>query len=220
MSNLASPNSIFGISFGTIILCILDCTTITTFCIGCIYYIKILKKVGTRLGVILSTIATISAIVGGLPNALDKISRTLFYYDLWFDSTWMFFFIGISYFLLFMSAFSISKRNKSYDATVLSIIPIAPSCFKLIKYISMMLSAIGMTGFYITMYIKTRKVLGKYAILYLVTFVISSFVVVYSAKGNFTTVWPNIIAQIANSMGYIVYIIANKKYLSYIGNAD
>lgn len=213
MANLVSGNSIFGISLGTIVLCILDCTTIIVFCIGCIYYVKILKRVGTRFGVMIARIAVVLAFVGGFPNALDKISRTLFCYDLWFDSTWMFFFIGISYFLLFMSAFSIGKKNKSYDTTLLSIIPITPAFFKLVKYISMMLAAIGMSGFYITMYIKTRKVLGKYAFLYLVTFAISSFVVVYSAKGNFTTVWPNVIAQIANSTGYIIYIIANRKYL-------
>lgn len=52
------------------------------------------------------------AFIGGFPNALDKVSRTLFSYDLWFNSTWMFFFVGISYISLFVSALCLNKKTK------------------------------------------------------------------------------------------------------------
>lgn len=81
------------------------------------------------------------------------------------------------------------------------------------KYVSMLFAAVGMTGFYITMFINARRGMGRYALLYLVTFLTTAFLVVFSAAGSFATVWPNIIAQIVNSAGYAAFIIANKKLL-------
>jgi len=51
MSTFFTSDSTFGISMWTIILSLLDCTTVTLFLIGCINYVKIgqlprLKEVG------------------------------------------------------------------------------------------------------------------------------------------------------------------------------
>ena len=201
-------DSAIGISMWTILLSLLECTTVTLFFIGCVYYVRVAKKKGSRLSAALASVSTALAFIGGFPNALDKISRTLFSYDLWFNSTWMFFFVGISYISLFVSALCLNKKTKGTP-----LLSVVPAFHKPMKYVSMLFAAVGMTGFYITMFINARRVMGRYALLYLVTFLAPAFLVVFSAVGSFTTVWPNIIAQIVNSAGYAALIIANKKLL-------
>ncbi len=188
-----------------LIMTILEFSTVILFAIGGMYYCKIvgIQNEGRNL---LAKIGVISCFIGGFPNACDKACWTFFNYDTWFNSTWMFFFVGIGYMCLFISAI----KNVRTDSIALSAIP---AFHKPMKYCSQLLASIGMIGFYITMYRKTKNAIGKKALLYFVTMAMTIFLIVFSIVGKFSTSLPNIIAQLANSAGYIAFITANRAYL-------
>lgn len=119
----------------------------------------------------------------------------------------------LGYMILFISAMFIDKQSKSNSTVLMYAVP---AFHKPMKHISMMTAAVGMTGFYITMHKKAKPVIGKYALLYYATLVTTAFLVVFSAKGTFTTVWPNILAQIVNNAGFAAFIAANRLFLKKI----
>lgn len=184
-----------SLSFSSIIMTMLEFSSVVLFLIGGFRYCKTTEKKGLAMA------GVISACVGGLPNAIDKLCWTFFSYDTWFNSTWMFFFVGIGLMLLFFSALEINKVYIPLIAIGVALI----ICHNYIKYCAMLITCVGMFGFYITMFRKTKD------FLYIVSLLTSVFLIVWSVAMKFTSALPNIIAQMVNSSGYVMFIIANNR---------
>lgn len=58
-------DSTIGISMRAILLSLLECTTVTLFFIGCVYYVRVAKKKGSRLSAALASVSTALAFIGG-----------------------------------------------------------------------------------------------------------------------------------------------------------
>lgn len=58
-------DSTIGISMWTILLSLLECTTVALFFIGCVYYVRVAKKKGSRLSAALASVSTALAFIGG-----------------------------------------------------------------------------------------------------------------------------------------------------------
>jgi len=174
---------------------------VVLFAVGGYFYYRLVCISGNAVERRIALTGVISCFIGGFPNAIDKLCWTFFNYDTVFNSTWMFFFIGIGYICLFISACQ-AKGGMFALAAV-------PTFHKPMKYIMMLAASVGMLGFYITMYKKTRRIIGARAFCYLITLALTVFVIVFSAVGKFSTPLPNIIAQTANSLGYVAFFCAN-----------
>jgi len=190
----------------------LEFLTVIMFSIGGFVFWKLTKLIADKKHQNFALAGAISCLIGGLPNAVDKACWTFFDYDTFFNSTWMFFFIGIGYVCLFIAAIGLEKVDRPSKDTK-TLLSIVPAFHKPMKYCSMLAAAVGMTGFYTIMILKARKRIGWTALLYLYTFFMTLFLIVFAAKWKFSTPLPNIIAQTANSSGYIAFLIANKLYI-------
>ena len=202
-----------GLNFLSIVMTVLEFSTVILFAAGGYEYYRIRKITADRKKSALALCGVISCFIGGFPNACDKASMTFFDYDTWFNSTWMFFFVGIGYVCLFLSVLDRKKKEKILLLAV-------PAFHKPMKYMSMLAASVGMTGFYVTMYRKTKKLIGKKALLYFVTFGTTVFLIVFSAAAKFSSPLPNIIAQAVNSTGYLAFIAANRAVLGKLSKAE
>ena len=200
-----------GLSLGGVIMTLLEFCSVILFLIGGLRYYKLTKLASTAKCSRTALAGVISACIGGLPNACDKLCWTFFSYDTWFNSTWMFFFVGIAYILLFISALRLFREDRPEGTKLLSLPAgtVLFSAHKIMKYCSMLAASVGMLGFYITMCKKARRLIGGRAFLYLVTLFTTVFLIVWSAAASFTSPLPNIIAQTVNSLGYIAFIAVN-----------
>lgn len=208
-----------GVTAGGIGLAILEFCTVILFAIGGYSYFRLTLVNSTRKAGVLALVGTISCFVGGFPNACDKLSWAIFSYDLWFNSVWMFFFVGIGYVLLFVSALQLVPKKKREQKIQISIFAVllllsfaVPSFHKPMKYLTMLMSAVGMIGFYVILYIFGKKVIGKKALLFFVTMGMTLFLVVFSAAGKFDALWPNMLAQTCNNLGYLCLIIGCRSW--------
>lgn len=201
-----------GLSVSGVIMTLLEFCSVILFLIGGLRYYKLAKLSSSEKCSRPALAGVISACIGGLPNACDKLCWTFFSYDTWFNSTWMFFFVGTAYILLFISAVRLFRTESSSGGTKLFSLPAGTALYsahKIMKYCSMLAASVGMLCFYITMCKKTRALIGGKAFLYLVTLFTTVFLIVWSAAATFTSPLPNIIAQVVNSLGYAAFIIVN-----------
>ncbi len=214
-----------GMTPGGIALAFLEFSTVILFLIGGIYFSLIAKKgSNNKKAFIFAVIGTALCFIGGLPNAMDKLSWAIFQRDLIFNSTWMFAGVGPGYICLFLGILFYSK-SEDKKVVLKSLAPLllillaatVPGFHKIMKYITMLMAAVGMLGFYIHMIRTSKKIIGKYWIFYLIAIIMTSFLVVFSAKGSFNSLWPNILAQTCNNISYVGFILANAKWLKKLG---
>lgn len=201
-----------GLSFATVIMTLLEFCSVILFLLGGLKYWKLTRLSSSEKCSRTALAGVVSACIGGLPNAFDKLCWTFFSCDTWFNSTWMFFFVGIGYILLFVSALRLFREKETSGAEKLLSLPAGTALYsahKIMKYCSMLAASVGMLGFYITVCRKTRALIGGKAFLYLITLFTTVFLIVWSAAASFTSPLPNIIAQLVNSAGYIAFIAAN-----------